>query len=643
MIRQSTIDQIFSAASVEEVVGDYVKLKRSGSGMGGLCPFHNEKSPSFKVSPNLGIYKCFGCGRGGNVIDFVMEIEKMTYPESLRHLASKYHIEIEEEQGNKEELSEQVKLREGLYAALEYAKNYFHANIHDDEEGKTVGYSYFKERGLTDQTIEGFGLGYGKNSWESFYTEAKAAGYAEDILVKAGLIKERNREDNKDVSYYDVYRERVMFPIHNVGGKVVGFGGRQLRNEKKSPKYINSPENDVYHKSSVLYGLFQAKKAIRTEEKVYLVEGYLDVLMLAQSGIENVVATSGTALTTDQVKLVKRFSENVTMLFDGDSAGIKAAMRGVDLLLEGGLNVRVVVFPEGEDPDSYCRKLGGTGLTQFIEENQKDFVHFKTEILLEEKGKDSVGLSETAREIVESIVKIPDPLKRNAFIKQTANLLQFDESLLMAEAKRIKHAATNAFNRQSQLKKQTSFLEPVPTLTPQITEDSKSKEQAILESLMLYSEQPYNEEVDVAGFIFSELEADGYAFEDPEFAECIDQAKEYYTFHNKLDESFFTKHRVLGKMAASVLSMKYELSPVWFETHEIYVVPDSENYVQVVIDNLNYLKLYKLGHIYTKEMEKLKIAESDEDAIIAQARVLKIIELRKSITDKLGIEGAIPE
>lgn len=644
MIRQSTIDQIFSAAAVEEVVGDYVKLKRSGSGMGGLCPFHNEKTPSFKVSPNLGIYKCFGCGRGGNVIDFVMEIEKMNYPEALRHLASKYHIEIEEDQGNKEELSEQVKLREGLYAALEFAKNYFHKNIHDDEEGRTVGYSYFKERGLTDQTIEAFGLGYGKNSWEAFHDEAKKAGYADDILVKAGLIKERNRTDESaEVSYYDVYRERVMFPIHNVGGKVVGFGGRQLRNDKKSPKYINSPENEVYHKSSVLYGLFQAKKAIRTTETVYLVEGYLDVLMLAQSGIENVVATSGTALTPDQVKLVKRFSENVTMLFDGDPAGIKAAMRGVDLLLEGGLNVKVVVFPEGEDPDSYCRKLGGTGLLEFIEKEQKDFVHFKTEVLLQEKGKDSVGLSETAREVVETIVKIPDPLKRNAFIKQTANLLQFDEALLLSEAKRIKSAVTRAFNRQAQIKEQTSFLEPVPSVRPDLSVETHNKEQAILESLILYCDEKYDEEVDVAGFIFSELEADGYEFEDPEFAECIEEAKEYYTFNDSLDETFFTKHRVLGKLAADVLSVKYELSPVWFETHEIYVKPDSENFLQVVIDNLNYLKLYKISQVYAKEMKKLEEAETEEDARIAQARVFKILEIRRSITEKLGIEGAIPE
>lgn len=644
MIRQSTIDQIFSAASVEEVVGDYVKLTRSGSGMGGLCPFHNEKSPSFKVSPSLGIYKCFGCGRGGNVVDFVMEIEKMSYPEALRHLASKYHIEIEEDQGNKEELSEQVKLREGLFAALVFAQKYFRDILLEDTEGRNIGYSYFKERGLTDQTIEKFGLGYGKNSWEAFYQHAISSGYDVNVLTQAGLIKQRQSEDGADTGYYDVYRERVMFPIYNLGGKVVGFGGRQLTSNKKSPKYINSPENEVYHKSSVLYGLFQAKKAIREKQDVFLVEGYLDVLMLAQSGIENVVATSGTALTPEQVKLIKRFSDNVTMLFDGDPAGIKAAMRGVDLLLAGGLNVQIVVFPEGEDPDSYCRKLGGSGLTDFIEKEKKDFVSFKANILREEKGSDSVGLSETAREIVESIVKIPDPLKRNAFIKQAANLLQFDEQLLMAEAKRIRNVTTQDTNRKAQRTgQQTSFIEPMPVVPTITAPEGKSKEQSLLESLILYGELPYDEEVDMAGYIFSELEEDNYEFENVSIAECIEDAKEFYTFHDKMQEDFYTKHRVLGKIAADVLSVKYELSPVWWETHEIYVKPDSENYKEVVIQNLNYLKLHKVNHILAKAMEQLKEAETEDDMRIAQARITKIIELRMSITKLLGIDGLVPE
>jgi DNA primase len=645
MIRQTTIDQIFSAAAIEEVVGDYVKLKRSGSGMGGLCPFHNEKTPSFKVSPNLGIYKCFGCGRGGNVIDFVMELEKMSYPEALRHLASKYHIEIDEDNSNKEELSEQVRLREGLYLALDFAAKYFNELLEDEEEGKPIGLSYFKERGLTDQTIADFMLGYGKGGWETFYNHAVAAGYDVELLEKAGLIKQRNRDNDEDaVSYYDVYRERVMFPIHNLSGKIVGFGGRQLKNDKKSPKYINSPENEVYHKSSVLYGLYQSKKAIRNEESVYLVEGYLDVLMLHQSGIQNVVSTSGTSLTADQVKLVKRFTENAVLLYDGDPAGIKAAIRGVDLLLEGGLNVKVVVFPEGEDPDSYCRKLGGAGLQEYIDNEKKDFVLFKTETLLAEKGSDAVGLSEVARDVVESIVKIPDPIKRNAFLKQTSNVLNFDEELLAAEAKRIKSVQQRDTKRRGRVEpEQTSFIESRPILEPEIDEPVKSKEQSLIESLILYGSQPYDEEVDVAGFIFGELDSDNYLFEDPEFAESVEDAKAYYDFNDALDEEFFTRHRLLGKLAAGVLSLKYELSPTWLETHEIYVKPDSDNYRNVVVENLNYLKFYKINKVYLKALEMLKDAETDEDVQIAQARVMKVLEVRQRIVQMIGIEGAFAE
>jgi DNA primase len=643
VIRQSTIDQIFSAAAIEEVVGDYVKLKRSGSGMGGLCPFHNEKTPSFKVSPSLGIYKCFGCGRGGNVVDFVMELEKMSYPEALRHLASKYHIEIDEENTNKEELSEQVRLREGLYVALDFAAKYFNDLLESDEEGRSIGLSYFKERGLTDQTIADFRLGYGKNSWEAFLQHATSVGYDPEILEKAGLIKQRNTESD-EVSYYDVYRERVMFPIHNLSGKVVGFGGRQLKKDKKSPKYISSPESEVYHKSSVLYGLYQSKKAIRQEETVYLVEGYLDVLMLHQSGIENVVSTSGTSLTSDQVKLVKRFTDNAVLLFDGDPAGIKAAIRGVDLLLEGGLNVKVVVFPEGEDPDSYCRKLGGAGLTGFINAEKKDFVLFKTETLLAEKGSDAVGLSEVARDVVESIVKIPDPIKRNAFIKQTASLLNFDEELLAAEAKRIKSVQQRDNNRRGRVEaEQTTFIEPRPVFVPQEEETTKSKEQSLIETLILYGSMPYDEEIDVAGFIFGELENDNYAFEDPEFAESMEDARAYYDFNDTLDEEFFARHRLLGKLAAGVLSLKYELSPEWSDTHEIHVKKDTDNYRKVIIENLNYLKFYKINRVYQKALEMLKEAETEEDVKIAQSRVMKVLEVRQRIVQLIGIEGAFAE
>jgi DNA primase len=643
VIRQQTIDQIFSAASIEEIVGDYVKLKRSGSGMGGLCPFHNEKTPSFKVSPALGIYKCFGCGRGGNVIDFVMEMEKMSYPETLRHLASKYHIEIEEDNTNKEELSEQVKLRDSLYLAIEFAAKVFHNNLLNDEEGKRIGYSYFLERGITPQTIESFQLGYTLNSWEHFSAQSLKMGYDATLLERLGLIKSRG-EGSSDSGYYDIYRERVMFPIRNLMGKVVGFGGRQLRNEAKSPKYINSPENEIYHKSSILYGLFEAKKEIRITEKALLVEGYLDVLMLHQSGLGNAVATSGTSLTTEQVKLLKRFTDNVTLLFDGDPAGIKAALRGVDLLLEGGLNVKVVAFPDGEDPDSYCRKVGGKKMEEFVRESEEDFLLFKTQLLLKEKGRDPIGLSETAREVVKSIIKITDPIKRNAYIRQCAAILEFDEELLMAEAKRLKQTDGRGARRRTQQEDaQTTFIQPTVELDPVVKDDLKNKERALVQTLMVYGIEEYQEGVDVAGFVFSELENDDYQFENRDLAEAFQEARGYYDFHNKLDENFFTRHKTLAKMAASVLSVKYKLSPAWWEQHEIVVKTDAENYREEVIANLNYLKLYKVDKFLNRAMEQLKSAETEEESIQFQNKIFQIRQVKKTITSLLGIEGAIPE
>jgi DNA primase len=648
MIRQSTIDQIFSAASIEEVVADYVKLKRSGSGLGGLCPFHNEKSPSFKVSPALGIYKCFGCSRGGNVIDFVMEIEKMNYPEALKHLAGKYSIEVEEDKVVSEEANAQLQTREALYIALEYARKAFHSNLIDDEDGKAVGLSYFKHRGLTDQTIENFQLGYAKKSWDDFTTKAISAGYDPSILEKSGLIKRRGEEkegeEAKEASFYDAYRDRVIFPISNIAGKVVGFGGRQLQKEDKSPKYINSPENDVYHKSSVLYGLYQARKAVRTLDNAYLVEGYLDVIMLFQSGIENVVATSGTALTEDQVRLVKRFTENVTLLYDGDKAGIKAAIRGVDLLLEGGLNVKVVVFPDGEDPDSYCRKLGGTAFEAYINEHKADFVTFKTEHLLEEKGKDAIGISETAREVVQSVIRIPDPIKRNAYLRQTASLLQFDVELLLAEAQK-QRAELNKRSRfaPEQKEQQHPLLGYDPTkATELLPAQVIDKESSLIKTLISYSSEPYSDDMDVAGFIFSELESDGYTFENPDYTDLIEEAKAYYKVHKSVDEQFFARHPTFGKLAAEVFSIKYDLSPSWWEDHEIHVKLDSENYREEIIANLNYLKLFKIDTYLNKALEELKSSESAEDQVIAQSKYHQIMEIKKSIIQTLGIDGAYP-
>ncbi len=353
MINQTTIEKILDTADIADVVGEFVTLKRRGVNLMGNCPFHDEKTPSFVVSPTKGIFKCFGCGKAGNSAGFIMEHNGLSYPEALRWLAAKYNIEIEEEKANLAEIAQQKTDREALLTALSFANKYYINLLQSDEEGKTIGKAYFIERGLREDTIEKFELGYAKKEWRHFFDTAVKGGFEISILEKAGLVKKKDKKDETDADdYFDVYRERVTFPIHDITGRVIAFGARQLKKDDRSPKYINSPENEVYHNSRVLYGMFQAKKAIREKDCCYLTEGYLDVVTLHQNGIENAVASSGTSLTQEQVKLISRFTDNITMLYDGDPAGIKAALRGTDIILENNLNVRIVVFPEGVDPDS---------------------------------------------------------------------------------------------------------------------------------------------------------------------------------------------------------------------------------------------------------------------------------------------------
>ena len=376
MIAKETVDKILDAARIDEVVGDFVHLKRRGTSLIGNCPFHNEKTPSFNVSVNKGIFKCFGCGKGGDSARFIMEHEKYTYPEALRYLARKYNIEIEEIELSPQQ-QEADNRRESLFVISSYAAKFFAESMWETDSGKTIGLGYFKERGFRDDIIKKFDLGYSPDSWDSFADKAIRAGFKEDVLEHTGLAIRNDKG-----KLYDRFRGRVMFPIHSLTGRVIGFGGRTLVTDKKVPKYVNSPESDIYHKSNVLYGLFQGKKAIRDLDNCYLVEGYADVLSVQQAGIENVVASSGTSLTTEQIRLIARFTKNVTILYDGDAAGIKASLRGLDMILEEGLNVKVVLFPDGHDPDSYVQKFGSSEFKTYIEKSQKDFILYKTNILL---------------------------------------------------------------------------------------------------------------------------------------------------------------------------------------------------------------------------------------------------------------------
>ncbi|MEP6803512.1 MAG: DNA primase [Flavobacterium sp.] len=423
MISQNTVDTVFETARVEEVIGDFVNLKRAGSNFKGLSPFSDERSPSFMVSPAKGIWKDFSTGKGGNSVKFLMEHSQFTYPEAIRYLARKYNIEIEEtEQTDAEKAMTDV--RESMYLVSEFAKGYFHNTLLNSEEGKAIGLSYFKERGFTNETIKKFSLGYSPETWDALTKEALGKGYKLEFLESTGLTIAR--EDRP----FDRFKGRVMFPIESMSGRVLGFGGRILTNDKKAAKYLNSPESDIYHKSKVLYGIFQAKQAIAKQNNCYLVEGYTDVIQFNQAGIENVVASSGTALTPDQIRLVNRLTRNITVLFDGDAAGLRASVRGIDLILEEGMNVRVCAFPDGEDPDSFARKNSHDELVAYLEENSKDFIQFKASLLMKDAKNDPIKKADLIRDMVASISKIPDRIQREVYIQECARIMDISEQVL---------------------------------------------------------------------------------------------------------------------------------------------------------------------------------------------------------------------
>ena len=425
MISKATIDTVFETARVEEVIGDFVQLKRAGSNFKGLSPFSDERSPSFMVSPVKQIWKDFSSGKGGNSVAFLMEHEHFTYPEAIRYLAKKYNIEIEETVQTDEEKAN-TDVRESMYLVSEFAKNYFQNALLNTEEGKAIGYTYFKERGFTNETIKKFSLGYSPEDWDAFTKEALGKGYKLEFLESTGLTIPR------DDRPFDRFKGRVMFPIQSMSGRVLGFGGRILTNDKKAAKYLNSPESDIYHKSKVLYGIYQAKQAIAKQNNCFLVEGYTDVIQFNQTGIENVVSSSGTALTPDQIRLINRLTKNVTVLFDGDAAGLRASIRGIDLILEEGMNVRVCEFPDGEDPDSFAKKTPYEDLVVYLEENAKDFIQFKASLLMKDAKNDPIKKAELIRDIVASISKIPDRIQREIYIQECSRIMDISEQVLLS-------------------------------------------------------------------------------------------------------------------------------------------------------------------------------------------------------------------
>jgi DNA primase len=608
MISRDTIDEVKNRVDIVDVIGDFVTLKRSGQNYKALSPFSNEKTPSFYVVPAKGIFKDFSSGKGGDAITFVMEHEGMSYVEAIRFLAQKYGVELKEDATSQEHAAEKNE-RDSLYIVMNYAKENFKDLLKNHEEGQSIGLSYFHERGFNDRTIEKFELGYALNAWDHLSRKAVSEGFSEDILEKAGLLIKKD-----DGKKYDRFRGRVIFPVHNLSGKIVAFGARILTKEKDQPKYINSPETEIYHKSNVLYGLFQSKNAIRREDFCYLVEGYTDVTSLHQADIDNVVASSGTALTEEQIKLMRRFTENVTVLYDGDRAGIKAALRGIDLILKGGLNVRIVLLPDGEDPDSFSKKMGSTELKKYLLDHTKDFISFKIDLYAADASRDPIKKAEAIREIVNSIALIPDAIKRSVYIQETSSLLKIPETVLLTELNKIliDDRKKKAEKAPTEVKEQT-----IPTF-----EDTPSKldaasmvtvqERESIRLLLNYAESHY-EEQRLLDFMLTEL--DDVEFTNPVLKQIYDEFKQGAERGEVIDTLYLMEHGTveMKQTVAELTTTKYETSRHWGEKFHIYIPHEKEIVNNVAYTNVLRLKFRLIQKLMEENLEQLKQATSESD------------------------------
>lgn len=634
MISPHSISQLLQAVPIEDLVGDYVKLKRSGSGYKGNCPFHDEKTPSFSVTPSLNIYKCFGCQKGGNSIQFIMEIEQLSFVEAARELAKRFGIElIETDSDNSDEAMQNQREKESLQALNEFALQFFENQLHNTEEGQSIALPYFKERGYTLETIKKWRLGYSPTSWTAFYEYAKKAGYTDELLQLAGLIKPRE----KDASFYDLFRNRVMFPLIAVSGKPVGFAGRIMGNVDKAPKYVNSPETPLYKKSDFLYAVFQAKNAIRKEDKALLMEGYTDVMTLHQSGIENAVASSGTALTSGQIRLLKRFTDNATAVYDGDAAGIKASLRGIDLLLEEGLNVRVVTIPEGQDPDSYCKELGPDKFREYLSSNEENFIVFKAKLLFKDCGNDPIKRSEALRDILQSVALINDILKRDALIKELARVCDTDNAVLHNELSKLLRKKRLKEGQQF-LREVDALIQTVPTEVPMGYKLSDyHQERALLKLMIRYGSRLYDEVTTVIEFVMNELNEDeGLSFADEDNRQLLEELKrlfeekpEWYTAEEWVQ---FSNPRI-STFAASVFSEEHTLSEQ-FEKSFIHVKREGDNLNREILEVFLNLRRTKIEEAIILEQNRLSDPEVDHDEVLLNLNFL--LELKVKIAKELG-------
>lgn len=651
MIKREDIDKIINATKIEEVVGSFVELRKRGVNYIGLCPFHNEKTPSFNVNPAKGIFKCFGCGEGGDAVSFLMKHEHYTYPEALRWLANKYGIQIEEEVLTQEEVAQQSE-RDRIYQINDFAQKYFQEILFSDIEGKSVGLSYLKERELSEETIKRWGIGYCKDAGDDFSRKALAKGFTKEELVNAGV----SLVNSNDGSLYDRFRGRVCFPIHNLGGRVLGFSARTLRTDKVKAKYVNSPESLIYSKGKVLFGLHLAKNEIVKQDECFLVEGNMDVVMMSQNSVTNVVATSGTALTEDQIRLIKRYTKNVTLLYDGDKAGIKATFKAVNLLLEQGLHVKTLLFPDNEDPDSFARKHTQDEFKDFIKTNAQNFIIYKTNLLLAEAQNDPIKRADLTRDIVETIALIPDLLERNAYLQQCSKLLAVKEEILGAElAKILRNKATKeAFKQNVVVEETPQANEPIPS-TPIVRTDNDveyNKEKAIISVLFNYADKITTQELFnaegkkekrdlyVANYIVCDIFNDNIGFNFELFNEIFMIYKDCIYNTDYLPElRFFTSHQnpEISKLAIDLVSTPYVISPNWEEKNEIKVPrpENKETMDKYVRDTLLDFKLYKING-YIEDVKKRIPLEEGEFQLDLLNLLKSYLEIRNNIAKLLG-------
>lgn len=645
MIDRDTVDKIIEASKIEEVVGEFVKLKRRGVNMIGNCPFHNEKTPSFTVSPAKGIYKCFGCSKAGNSVNFIMEHEKLSYPEALRFLANKYGIHIEEIAPSPE-YAEKLSLKESLYILTSFSQKYFTQTLFDTDEGKSVGMSYFRNRGFTDATIQKFQLGYCLEKGNIFSADAIKNGFSEENIVKLGLSSKR------EYGLADVYRGRVIFPIHNLAGKVIAFGARILTNDKTKPKYINSPESEVYVKSNIVYGISFAKNAIVQKDNCYLVEGYTDVISLHQSGIENVVASSGTSLTTEQIKLIRRFTKNITILYDGDAAGIKASFRGIDMILEEGMNVKVLLFPDGEDPDSYARSHSPEDLTNFVNEKSVDFIKFKTSLLLEEAEKDPIKKANLIKEIVNSIALIPESITRAVYIRECSLILEIGEQVLFNELNKIRLTKLKSTSENINNIDVGNYLPPLDVEKDNDLDkfSSEYQEKEIIRLLLLYGNkdisfilknednEDYEYVIKVAEYIVNDLTNDQISLSNQNYQKIFEEYVNAIKNHLVPDESIFHNHldALIQNTSITLTTSPYQLNR-WEEAKHIVVLKEESIIKKLAVDSVYSLKLKKIELMIHENNENLRNATSEEDIILLQQERIRLLGLRKIFAKEKGI------